>query len=126
MPRDHGILDEVFEAGVENPKWTAIFTLFLATCASVFHWFWQPFGSALTPLAVLLLWFLTAAGVMGVIKGYMIQTVRLKRLAAQEEIEHLHQLTWQQFEQVVADAYRALNYRVEERGRSGDGGIDLL
>jgi restriction system protein len=120
------MLEGAFEAGVVNPRWTAIFTLSLAICACVFRWLWQPFGPVLTPISVFLLWLLTAAGVLGVIKGYIVKGARLKRLRAQEEIEHLHELTWQQFEQVVADAYRAKGYRVEQCGGNGDGGIDLL
>jgi restriction system protein len=120
-----GMLTESFEAGVANPRAMAIFTLFLALFACVLHWLWKPLG-AFTPIAVFVLWFLTAAGVLGVIKGLVVQKARLKRLAETEEIEHLQQLTWQQFEQLVADAYRARGYKVEERGGTADGGIDLL
>ncbi len=120
------MLDDVFEAGVANPRLTAVFTLCMATSACVLHWLWKPFGSMATPIAVFLLWLLTAAGVLGVVKGYFVQAGRLKRLQAQVEVEHLKELTWQQFEQLVADAYRAKGYRVEERGGRNDGGIDLL
>ena len=35
-------------------------------------------------------------------------------------------MTWQEFEQLVAEAYRRQGYRVAERGGGGaDGGIDL-
>jgi restriction system protein len=120
------MLEDAFEAGVANPRWAAVFTLFLAICACIFHWMWKPFGPQVTPAAVFLLWILTAAGVLGVIKGYFVQATRLKRLHSQEEVHHLHELTWRQFEQLVADAYKAKGYRVEERGGSADGGIDLL
>lgn len=47
-------------------------------------------------------------------------------------INSIHALTWQQFEQMVADLFRRQGYRVEETGKQagqagrGDGGVDLI
>ena len=121
-----GAIQNAFELGVINPRFMAGFTLCLAILGAVFHWLWKPFGPLLTPIFVFILWVLCAAGVLGTVRGYVEKAIRLKRLAAVEEIEHLRELTWQQFEQVVADAYRARGYKVEESGGTGDNGIDLL
>jgi restriction system protein len=129
MPRKRsggeGILDDTFAAGVANPRAMAIFTLLMAILASVLNWIWKPLG-AFTPFAVLVLWLLTAAGVAGVVKGLFVQKARQKRLQETNEIEDLRRLSWREFEQLVADAYRAKGYTVEERGGTADGGIDLL
>jgi len=44
----------------------------------------------------------------------------------QANIDRIRELTWQEFEQLVGEAYRRQGYRVAERGGGGaDGGIDL-
>jgi restriction system protein len=51
-----------------------------------------------------------------------------RRLRCQRALSDLAKLTWQQFEEVIADAYRRLDYRVAEVGGRGtaDGGVDLI
>lgn len=57
----------------------------------------------------------------------LLHTARRKRLlAAQPSLDRINALSWQEFEHLVAEAYRRRGYRVRERGGSGaDGGIDL-
>jgi restriction system protein len=130
MPRHQsllgGMISDTYEAGVANPRMMGAFTLFMAACSATLNWLWQPFGPTWTPFLVLLLWVLTAVGTVGVIKGYSVRSARSDRLRSLRSLDDLKQLSWQQFEQLVADAYRAKGYRVEERGGTGDGGIDLL
>jgi restriction system protein len=53
---------------------------------------------------------------------------RPRRLRQQRTLSDLAALTWQQFEEVIADAFRRHGYRVREVGGRGraDGGVDLL
>jgi restriction system protein len=54
--------------------------------------------------------------------------IRARRLRRQRALCDLAALSWQQFEQVIADAFRRHGYRVQEVGRQGraDGGVDLV
>ncbi len=48
-------------------------------------------------------------------------------LATQSSLETLKEMTWQDFELLVGEAYRRQGYAVEEKGGSGpDGGVDLI
>jgi len=53
---------------------------------------------------------------------------RARRLRSQRALSDLAKLTWQQFEEIIADAFRRHGYRVREVGGRGraDGGVDLL
>lgn len=51
---------------------------------------------------------------------------RRRLVEAQPSIDRLLTMPWQEFEQLVGEAYRRQGYRVTERGGAGaDGGIDL-
>lgn len=53
-------------------------------------------------------------------------STRRKLVDGQASIDRIRELTWQEFEQLVGEAYRRQGYRVAERGGGGaDGGIDL-
>ncbi len=56
------------------------------------------------------------------------RVIRSRRLHRQRTLRNLAALTWQQFEEVIADAFRRHGYRVREVGGRGraDGGVDLL
>lgn len=53
---------------------------------------------------------------------------RARRLRRPRALSDLAALTWQQFEEVIADAFRRNGYRVREMGGRGrtDGGADLV
>ena len=53
---------------------------------------------------------------------------RARRLRRQRALSDLAALRWQQFEEVIADAFRRHGYRVQEVGGRGraDGGVDLV
>jgi restriction system protein len=57
----------------------------------------------------------------------LFNVARRRRLVyGQSGIDSIRELSWQDFERFVAEAYRRQGYRVTERGGSGsDGGIDL-
>lgn len=51
---------------------------------------------------------------------------RRRLLNRQSDIDGLRDLTWQEFEMLVGEAYRCQGYAVEESGGGGaDGGVDL-
>jgi len=50
-----------------------------------------------------------------------------KQLDAQKGIDSIRELSWQQFEELVGEAYRRQGYRVVENDGAGpDGGVDLV
>lgn len=52
---------------------------------------------------------------------------RRRRLRDTRTLQGLRAMRWQDFEKLVADAYRADGWRVVETGRDGtDGGVDLI
>jgi len=55
------------------------------------------------------------------------QLFRRNLLDRQEDLQSLRSLSWQEFEQLVGEAYRRQGYEVEETGGGGpDGGVDLV
>ena len=55
------------------------------------------------------------------------RAVRGARLRRQRVYTDLARLTWEQFESVIADAFRRHGYRVDEcGGNKADGGVDLI
>jgi restriction system protein len=60
--------------------------------------------------------------------GVIDSLIRARRLRRQRALRDLAALSWQQFEEVIADAFRRHGYRVREvggRGR-GDGGVGVV
>lgn len=52
---------------------------------------------------------------------------RRKLLEKQTGLDTVREMSWQNFERLVGEAYRRQGYRVEETGGSGpDGGVDLI
>lgn len=75
---------------------------------------------------VILAW---AAAIAVVALAALIDAVsRARRLRRQRALSDLAALSWQQFEEVIADAFRHNGYQVREVGGRGraDGGIDLV
>lgn len=52
---------------------------------------------------------------------------RRRLLAVQSDLDSIREMSWQDFERLVGEAYRRQGCRVEETGGSGpDGGVDLI
>jgi restriction system protein len=80
-------------------------------------------GGVLTPLA----WMVLVLCWIGALASVFRARSRAKLLDQQSSLDSLRSMSWQQFEQLVGEAYRRLGYRIEETGQGGaDGGIDLL
>jgi restriction system protein len=63
-----------------------------------------------------------------VVLAVLERMVRLRRLRRQRVYADLAALSWVQFEQVIADAFRRHGYRVRETGgrNQADGGVDVV
>jgi Restriction endonuclease len=69
------------------------------------------------------------AGIVAVALVALIDAVaRARRLRRQRALCDLAALSWQQFEEVIADAFRRHGYQVREVGDRGqaDGGVDMV
>ncbi len=130
--RGSGLLDEVFEVFREVPLKLAVagaLVIFVAL------WFvaplvvpgtglWSSFGQTMAHiLAVVLALAALAGGMVGVIerRGWR------RLLDKQPGLSSIKAMTWQEFENLVAEAYRRRGYRVDLRGGAApDGGVDLV
>src|SRR5215471_8712966 len=56
------------------------------------------------------------------------RVIRAQRLRRQRTLADLAALSWEQFEEVIADAFRRHRYHVRETGGRGtaDGGVDVV
>jgi restriction system protein len=69
-----------------------------------------------------------AAIAMVVLAAAVDAVIRARRFRRQRTLDDLRALSWQQFEEVIADAFRRHGYRVRETGGRGtaDGGVDVV
>lgn len=51
---------------------------------------------------------------------------RARLLKTRTDLQSIRDLSWQDFERYVGEAYRRLGYTVEETGPGADGGVDLI
>lgn len=64
---------------------------------------------------------------IGVVVGIFQRKQRRELLETRSGIESIREMSWQNFELLVGEAFKRKGYRVEERGGAGaDGGIDLI
>jgi len=75
--------------------------------------------SLITPFLVLALCF---AAVLSFYRHWR----RSKLFKSQTDLQSIRDLSWQDFEHYIAEAYRRKGYAVEETGSGADGGIDLI
>lgn len=81
------------------------------------------FSSPLYALAVAVL----IVSVMASIKAAAFSRRRTRLLEAHRDLASVKKLSWQDFELIVAEAYRRSGYAVQEVGQGGaDGGVDLV
>lgn len=65
--------------------------------------------------------------ILGVVVSVLKRKRRRKLLDMQSSIESIRSLSWQEFELLVAEAFRRKGFKVTENGGGGaDGGIDLI
>ena len=51
---------------------------------------------------------------------------RERLIAASAKLEHVRKLSWREFEELCAEAYRRKGYKVQETAAGADGGVDLV
>ena len=112
--------------GRKHPKIALIGAAVFGIIGAGYTWIWPKSLSGFGILVGLMLLVLAMGTLAGSLKGFVDHAFRRSRLRSQQRLEDLHDLTWQQFEEVVADAYRGKGFRVEEVGGKNDGGIDLI
>jgi restriction system protein len=111
--RKQGLLDDMVDAFALTSWWVpATVTILVFVLFSAINW----------PLPWLWAGIVLLTGVIG-------QLTRLERrglVAKTKTIDHLKTLSWDRFEQLVAEAYRQLGYSVGETSAGADGGVDLV
>lgn len=80
----------------------------------------------LVPAATLVLRFLAVAFCFTAIVSFFRRRHRAKLFKRQTDLQSIRDLSWQDFERYVGEAYRRKGYTVEETGPGADGGIDLI
>jgi len=125
-----GLLHDFFDLlnliGRKHPKTGLVIAAVFAIPGVGFTWIWPKSLSGFGVLVGMFLVLIAMGMVTTSAKGFIDHAFRRSRLKSQERLEDLHDLTWQQFEEVVADTYRGKGFRVQEVGGKNDGGIDLI
>ena len=80
----------------------------------------------LVPAATLVLRFLALGFCFTAIVSFFRRRHRAKLLKTRTSLQSIRDLSWQDFERYVGEAYRHKGYTVEETGPGADGGIDLI
>jgi len=122
LPKKQGALEDLVEIGQASPRAAAAAS---AACAGVAGLGVLVFPEPLRTLAQLL-WLVAMALVIGAAIGEYKRRERSRRLGSQRSVEDLHQMSWREFEFLVADTYRRKGYAVREGSGQRDGGVDLV
>ncbi len=87
----------------------------------------SPAGQGIARAVSNFAWLVTLAFVGAALVSAVRQFVRERLLDKQSGLASIRALSWQEFEQLVGEAFRRQGYQVEERGGSQpDGGVDLV
>jgi len=87
----------------------------------------NPLVAGLIPVFTALAWIPALVIVIAAICSFFKTEKRNQLFKRQEGIENIRAVTWQEFEQLVCEAYCRQGYSVTETGRAGpDGGVDLI
>jgi len=128
MPRKS---NNVFESLVNLPWWfSVILAVFIYVCmAFIFpllagnNMFAGSFARGLAQLAPYGFFLFLVPVPLSLLNSWR----KRRQLDAQKDIDTIRDLTWQQFEELVGEAYRRQGYRVVENDSAGpDGGVDLV
>ena len=80
----------------------------------------------IVPAATLLLRFFALLFCFTAVVSLYRRRRRAKLFESQTDLQSIRDLSWQDFERYVGEAYRRKGYTVEETGPGADGGIDLI
>lgn len=123
---DDGILDIL----VQLPWWVSVVVSFTTYMALTYLLprvaFESPIFIALAQMLSQLAYLFALILLAPAPISYWIRRKKRKRLDAQKNIETIRSLTWREFEELVAEAYRRKGFSVIENTRGGaDGGVDI-
>lgn len=136
--RDGGVLDDLFELTALLPWWVGV-ALALGSYV-VLHWYAVtpaelPAKPGVTaqllykPFAAVFQYILPIVFLGGALASWIGRARRkalLARVAEGKSADAVNHMSWQEFEMLVAEAFRLEGYAVQERAQGGpDGGIDL-
>ena len=86
----------------------------------------SPFAAVFAPVFGLLGIVLAALFVIGAARSFLAASRKRRLLERQTGLDSIRALSWREFEELVAEAYRRDGYRVlENEGAGPDGGVDL-
>ena len=120
--------DDLFEAlrglfTVVHPAWSILVAAVFFFCIPAI---WFQHGVTITQLQIFGYPLGAAAAFISLAAGWRVRQERAAFLQQHLDIGWLNKLTWQGFEQQVAEVYRQHGFQVEEVGGGGaDGGVDL-
>lgn len=116
--------------GVKAPAIGAAVATVFALAAAYFQWIDPGAMMHFGKVIALMFWLLGGVVAVAALVGFVEQKTSPRRRSDQLDslrtIQDIHKLTPGAFEQTVADIFRRQGYRVEETGRTGDGGVDLI
>jgi restriction system protein len=120
------VVDTLNFVGRKHPKAGLIVTSILGIPGAGYVWLWPKSLSHFGFLVGWILLLLAAITLLASFKGLIELALRKERLSKTRGLQDIHDLTWKEFEELIADAYRGKGYKVQEVGGPGDGGIDLI
>ena len=121
-----GFLDDLAATCAAYPHVGSMVAIALGACGAYLYWINPRAIIGTGPIWGIVLWLLAAVALTAASAGLINRRRRAHRLDSQRTIPDLHAMTWQQFEQLVADLFRRQGYRVHETGGQSDGGVDLI
>ena len=121
-----GILDDLAAICAAYPRVGSIVATALGVCGAYLYWINPRAIIGTGPIWGIVLWLLAGVALTAAGAGFVNRRRRARRLDSQRTIQDLYAMTWQQFEQLIADLFRRQGYRVRETGGQSDGGVDLI
>jgi restriction system protein len=135
MRRDDSLLDEIFDTLKHTPIWVGPT---LAAAAFLLLRFAVPammpaskpgtfdIGTILRPMLPMLAWLTGFAVIVAWIGAELHKLLNRRLLDSRSSVSSLGDISWQEFEHLVSEAYRRQGYVAQVVGNSsGDGGIDI-
>ena len=128
--RRTSLIDDIFDMLVQLPWWVGVIFAGIFWVVGLIFADGQSddaIRSALRPLFRLVFNGLAILSLIAAVFSAIKSLSRRKLLDRQRGISSLRNLSWQQFEQLVGEAYRRQGYTVNETGGGGaDGGVDVI
>jgi restriction system protein len=127
---DESVIDPLIDLIQRDPRVATVAAVVVAAVAAAATWLAPSALHGVPDFLSPFIWLLAAICAVFAVVGYIIQRIeggrRNVRFNNTQTAENLMSLDWRQFEQLVADLFRRMGYRVQETGRTGDGGVDLV